>query len=198
MEAKFEELVEGFITGKIGISESFLTEQLSASLFGNLMLLNESGFMAMAGIGNALKKAETTGIRSDRTSWLEADTKNMAEMEFLDIMDRFIAYLNETCYTGLNACEFHYALYEEGTFYGRHKDQFRNNNSRKFSMISYLNDNWIESNGGQLIIHHDDRAEQSILPLNCKTVFFQSDKLEHEVVRANRPRMSVTGWLKRV
>jgi SM-20-related protein len=198
MEAKFEELVEGFITGKVGISEAFLTEKLSASLSANLMNLRGDGRMATAGIGNAHTKTETLSIRTDRTSWLDANTKNHAEMEFLEIMERFIEYLNRTCYTGLNACEFHYALYEEGTFYGRHKDQFRNNNNRKFSMISYLNDNWIEGNGGQLIIHHDDKAAQSILPSNCKTVFFQSDMLEHEVAKANRPRMSVTGWLKRV
>lgn len=198
MEEKFEELVEGFITGKVGISEAFLTEKLSASLSGNLLDLREAGHMATAGIGNAHTKTETLSIRTDRTSWLEADTKNEAEMEFLDIMQRFIGYLNRTCYTGLNACEFHYALYEEGTFYGRHKDQFRSNNHRKFSMISYLNENWIESNGGQLVIHHNDRTAQEILPLNCKTVFFQSDVLEHEVVKATRPRMSVTGWLKRV
>ena len=198
MEAKFEELVEGFITGKIGISELFMTEQLSASLAGNLIGLKNDGLMATAGIGTAHSKTETLNIRTDRTSWLDAGTKNMAEMEFLDIIERFMAYLNQTCYTGLNACEFHYALYEEGTFYGRHKDQFRNNNNRKFSMISYLNNDWTERNGGQLMIHHDNKAAQSILPTNCKTVFFQSDILEHEVVKANRPRMSVTGWLKRI
>jgi SM-20-related protein len=198
MEAKFEELVEGFVTGRVGISDSFITEQLSASLSGNLMDLRNGGHMATAGIGNAQAKSETLSIRTDRTSWLDAGTKNVAEMEFLDIIERFMSYLNRTCYTGLNACEFHYALYEEGTFYGRHKDQFRNNNNRKFSMISYLNDDWMESNGGQLIIYHDDKAAQNILPLNCKTVFFQSDMLEHEVAKANRPRLSVTGWLKRV
>lgn len=198
MEAKFEELVEGFITGKIGISEAFMTEQLSASLFRNLMELNNSGMMSAAGIGNAQQKHNMPGVRTDKTSWLNADTKNLAEMEFLEIMDEFMRHLNRTCYTGLNACEFHYALYEEGSFYGRHKDQFRNNSDRKFSMISYLNEDWIESNGGHLIIHHDDRAAQYILPLNCKTVFFQSDVLQHEVAIANRPRMSVTGWLKRV
>jgi len=198
MEAKFEELVEGFITGKVGISESFMTEQLSASLLLNLMNLDDSGLMATAGIGNAHTKTDTLSIRTDRTSWLDAATKNAAEMEFLEIIERFIAHLNDTCYTVLNACEFHYALYEEGSFYGRHKDQFRNNNSRKFSMISYLNTNWIESNGGQLIIHHETGTAQHILPQNLKTVFFQSDVLEHEVAKANRPRMSVTGWLKRV
>ncbi len=198
MEAKFEELIEGFITGKVGISESFISEQLSASLFENLMALKNDGHMATAGIGNALAKTNTVNIRTDRTSWLEAGTKNSAELEFLEIIERFIAYLNQTCYTGLNASEFHYALYEEGSFYGRHKDQFRNNNNRKYSMISYLNENWVESNGGQLVIHHEERSAQSILPMNCRTVFFQSEILEHEVLKANRSRMSVTGWLKRI
>jgi SM-20-related protein len=198
MEAKFEELVEGFITGSIGISESFISQKLSASLIQNLIGLKNSGALATAGIGNATVKAGSLNVRGDKTSWLDADTKNDAEKEFLSIVAQFIAYLNETCYTGLNACEFHYALYEQGTFYARHKDQFRNNNSRKFSMISYLNDNWATADGGQLIIHHQDREAQNISPDNCKTVFFQSDMLEHEVAIATRPRMSITGWLKRV
>ena len=65
-------------------------------------------------------------------------------------------------------------------------------------MISYLNENWVKADGGQLIIHHEDREAQNISPDNCKTVFFQSDMLEHEVALATRPRMSVTGWLKRI
>jgi len=198
MEAKFEELVEGFITGKVGISESFITQKLSAALVHNLMGLHTDGGLSTAGIGNAAARADSRSIRSDKTSWLDAATTNDAEMEFLDIIAQFISHLNRTCYTGLNACEFHYALYEEGTFYGKHKDQFRNNNNRKFSMISYLNENWVNADGGQLIIHHEGREAQNISPDNCKTVFFQSDMLEHEVAIATRPRMSVTGWLKRV
>lgn len=198
MEAKFEELAEGFVTGKVGISEAFITHKLSAALVQNLISLKDDGVLATAGIGNATLKVDTISIRSDKTSWLDAATKNDAEMEFLEIIERFIAYLNETCYTGLNACEFHYALYEQGAFYGKHKDQFRNNSNRKFSMISYLNNNWAKADGGNLIIHHEGRAAQNISPDNCKTVFFQSDMLEHEVAMAHRPRMSVTGWLKRV
>ncbi len=64
-------------------------------------------------------------------------------------------------------------------------------------MISYLNENWQESDGGQLIIHRGEETQQ-ILPSNQKAIFFQSDVLEHEVAVAHRPRMSVTGWLKRV
>jgi SM-20-related protein len=65
-------------------------------------------------------------------------------------------------------------------------------------MIGYLNDNWVEADGGQLIIHEDEEQQQYILPTIQKAVFFQSDQIEHEVAVANRQRMSITGWLKRI
>ncbi len=197
MEAKFEELIEGFVTNKIGISEAFLSLPLAAALQQNLLRLQRDSRMIRAGIGNAVMKDKTQKVRGDKTCWLETNTKNAAEMEFLDMIRQFMEHLNKSCFTGLNSCEFHYALYEEGTAYTRHKDQLKNDYNRKFSMISYLNENWIQSDGGQLIIHHNEDT-QEILPTNQKAIFFQSDILEHEVVVATRPRMSITGWLKRV
>ncbi len=196
MEARFEELIEGFVTGNIGISEHFLGLPLAAALHKNLLQLDSDMLMIRAGIGNTLVSDKTQTLRGDKTCWLEAMTKNSAEMEFLDIIDQFIGHLNQTCYTGLTSCEFHYALYEEGKGYAKHKDQFRNHNARKFSMISYLNEDWQEQDGGQLIIHNDTQPELVIFPNNQKAVFFQSDKVVHEVAIAHRPRMSITGWLK--
>lgn len=196
MEAKFEELIEGFVTGNIGISETFLTLPLAAALQQNLLRLKRDSRMISANIGNANVKDSTQKIRGDKTCWIETQTKNAAEMEFLDMIRQFMGHLNATCFTGLNACEFHYALYEKGMAYTRHKDQFKNNNARKFSMISYLNEDWKQEDGGQLIIHHEG-MEQEIMPTNQKAIFFQSDVLEHEVAMAMRPRMSITGWLKR-
>ncbi len=198
MESKFEELVDGFITGKIGISDGFLSSTLAAALLQNLYNLNSEGALRVAGIGNGKEKIERLSIRGDKTLWLNEKSKNEAEMEFLEIVRKFVAYLNKTCYTGLNAFEFHYALYEEGAFYARHKDQFKNNSTRKYSMISYLNENWQDDDGGHLVIHHEGGIMQSVAPNSCKAVFFQSDVLEHEVAVARKPRMSVTGWLKRV
>ena len=110
-------------------------------------------------------------------------------------MDTFVSFLNEACYTGITGYEFHYTLYEKGSFYKRHVDQFRSSDKRQYSMIMYLNNDWKEDDGGQLCIHHENRAE-NISPLNGKSVFFKSSELEHEVLVSNRPRMSITGWLK--
>ena len=111
-------------------------------------------------------------------------------------MKNFIERLNETCYAGINDYEFHYALYEEGSFYKRHKDQFRNDADRKYSLISYLNKEWTEEDGGQLWVYHGNEINK-ILPHAQTAVFFKSDEMEHEVTKANRSRMSITGWLKR-
>ncbi len=197
MKAKFEELIEGFVTGNIGISEAFLSIELAAALHQNLLRLKRDSRLEAAGIGNAHVKDKNQKVRSDKTRWLDAATKNTAEMEFLDTVNQFMGHLNKTCFTGLNSCEFHYALYDKGAYYSRHKDQLRNDNNRKFSMISYLNENWLPTDGGQLIVHQNETI-QEILPSNQKTVFFQSDVLEHEVAIANRPRLSITGWLKRI
>ena len=43
-----------------------------------------------------------------------------------------------------------------------------------------------------------DETVQKILPQSQTAVFFKSDEMEHEVTKANRSRMSISGWLKRV
>jgi SM-20-related protein len=74
-------------------------------------------------------------------------------------------------------------------------DRFQNNDSRKFSMIMYLNTGWVAEDGGELCIHHETGL-QHISPLNGKVVFFKSNELEHEVLMTHKNRMSITGWLK--
>jgi SM-20-related protein len=107
----------------------------------------------------------------------------------------FVLFLNASCYTGITGYEFHYTLYEKGSFYKKHFDQFRNNDSRQYSMIMYLNTNWQKVDGGELCIYQE-KAQQRISPENGKLVFFKSNEMLHEVLKTNVPRMSITGWLK--
>ena len=62
-------------------------------------------------------------------------------------------------------------------------------------MISYLNSNWKDADGGELLIHQLDN-NQKISPTQGKTVFFKSNELVHEVLVTQNTRMSITGWLK--
>ncbi|OJW82994.1 MAG: proline hydroxylase [Bacteroidetes bacterium 46-16] len=198
MLARFEELTESFVTGKIGISDAFLAAPLAQKLQQNLMRMHTEGLMQQANVGNrtALKDPKQN-LRGDKIYWLDKKNHDTDQLEFLDMIDQFIDYLNRSCYTGINACEFHYAYYEAGSFYKRHKDQFRNDAARKYSLVSYLNDNWLNTDGGELQVYKDDTV-QKILPASGRAVFFRSDDLEHEVMAATRPRLSVTGWLKRI
>ena len=195
LEKNFEALITSFIETNVGISDHFLSDDLASQLKKNLLELNDGKLLQAAGIGNVEKLVHNTGIRSDSIYWLDRKHENRSENDFLDLMEGFIKHLNMSCYAGITAYEFHYSLYESGSFYKKHLDQFQNNSNRKYSMISYLNANWQESDGGQLQIHHKG-VEQKIAPVQGKTVFFKSDELVHEVLVTNARRMSVTGWLK--
>ena len=195
-EKIFNTLIDSFIENKIGIAENFLSPALASHLKENLLTLFSDKQLRAAGIGNDTLAVQNKSVRSDIIYWLDRKHNNQYENEFFDLMDSFVSHLNSTCYTGITGYEFHYTLYETGSFYKKHIDQFRNNESRQFSMIMYLNENWKESDGGELCIHDGDRL-QNISPVNGKSVFFKSSELEHEVLLTNKPRMSITGWLKK-
>jgi SM-20-related protein len=179
----------------VGITENFLSLSLATHLKENLNGLYAGQQLSSAGTGNDTNTVHNKLIRSDKIFWLDREHNDPHENEFFDLMDDFIGHLNSTCYTGITGCEFHYTLYEKGSFYAKHIDQFKNNGSRQYSMIMYLNENWKENDGGELCIHHPDRL-QNITPVQGKSVFFKSSELEHEVLVTNQPRMSITGWLK--
>ena len=195
MQKIFDTLIDSFIENKVGIAEDFLSGPLAANLKQNLVALFAGNQLQPAGTGNLQKVSHDTLFRSDMIYWLDRKHENTHENSFFDLMDSFVSYLNETCFTGINSYEFHYTLYEPGSFYKKHVDQFRNNDSRQYSMIMDMNEDWVEGDGGELSIHLEDRIQQ-ISPLNGRIIFFKSNELPHEVLMTNKPRMSITGWLK--
>lgn len=197
MKNQFDLLVDSYLDNKVGIDDGFLSKKLATGLQQNILQLQEDDMMTKAGIGNEKVIDTTQKMRGDEIYWMDKKHNNVYEKEFLLLVEEFINHLNSTCYTGINDYEFHYAVYEEGSFYKRHKDQFRSDNNRKFSLISYLNENWLEEDGGQLLVYQSE-GTQTIMPHSQTSVFFKSDEMEHEVTKANRQRMSITGWLKQV
>lgn len=197
MHQQFDLLIDSYLANNVGIAPGFLSTDLSAGLQQNIKQLQQEGLMTAAGIGNEAVKDMDQQMRSDKIYWLDKKHGNAFENEFLQQAEDFIDHLNRTCYAGINAYEFHYAVYGQGSFYKRHKDQFKNDDNRKYSLITYLNENWLEEDGGQLQIYENGTI-QHILPLSKTAVLFKSDRTEHEVLKANRSRMSITGWLKRV
>ena len=195
MQENFENLIASFIENKVGIYDHFLSDALSNNLTSNLQDLHKQKLLLAAATGNANKLHHDTAVRSDSIYWLDKKHDDKYEDEFFLQMEGFIKYLNMSCYTGITNYEFHYSLYESGSFYKKHIDQFQDNSDRKYSMISYLNNNWQKESGGELLIHQENK-DQKISPTQGKTVFFKSNELEHEVLVTHQTRMSVTGWLK--
>ena len=190
----FNTLINTFIENKVGIADNFLSESLSLHLKENLAALYADSRLQSAGTGQNTALHNKL-FRSDIIYWLDRKHNDVHENSFFDLMDDFVKHLNETCYTSITGYEFHYTLYEKGSFYKKHIDQFKNNDSRQYSMIMYLNNDWEEKDGGQLCIH-DKGGFKNISPVNGKSVFFKSNELEHEVLITHKPRMSITGWLK--
>jgi SM-20-related protein len=196
-EEQFESLIQGLIEQGFGQCDPFLEASVIAGLRGQLLLHKEAGTMHSARIGRKFDLQKNTLIRGDVIQWMDRGSTHPLERMFLDKIDRFIAYLNRTCYTAITDYEFHYAYYERNSFYKRHLDQFRSDRGRKFSLVLYLNDNWQTSDGGQLSIYLPGNEERKIEPVGGRLVFFRSDQIEHEVKPSfSRFRLSLAGWLK--
>jgi len=195
LEDPFNCLIDSYINNNVGITDHFLSDALAADLKQNLISLFQQNKLLSAGIGNEHIVVNNQLVRGDSIYWLDRKHNTACENDFFDLMDGFVSYLNQTCYTGITSYEFHYTLYEKGSFYKKHLDQFQNNDSRKYSMIMYLNTDWQAADGGELCIHQNN-AKQTINPENGRTVFFKSSELLHEVLCTQKPRMSITGWLK--
>jgi SM-20-related protein len=195
LSVTFNTLIDSYIDHKVGVTENFLSDQLASDLKKNLIRLFGNKEMHAAGTGNDAVAAQNKSVRGDIIYWLDREHNDPFENSFFDLMDDFVSHLNRTCYTGITGYEFHYTLYDAGSFYKKHIDQFRNDKSRQYSMIMYLNEGWAEGDGGELCVYHDGVGE-TISPMNGKSVFFKSSELEHEVLLVNKPRMSITGWLK--
>jgi SM-20-related protein len=192
----YEELIQSYLDNEFGQSLVFLPNELSLDLKSNLLKLVEGEKLIQAGIGHEANLHKDELYRKDKIFWLDSKHENKAELAFFKLIDGLVLFLNQTCYTGITNYEFHYALYEKGTYYKRHIDQFVTNDSRVFSIIFYLNDNWKLGDGGELLIYKTNQTE-SISPLNGTMIFFDSAKLAHEVLETQVPRLSITGWLRR-
>jgi SM-20-related protein len=196
MEDSFEALIASYIATKVGMVENFIGTSLSKHLTDTILALHQKELLIPAGVGNIQKLQHNQLIRKDIIYWLDRKNNNIYENKFLTQIEAFICYLNESCFAGITGYEFHYSLYEKGAFYRKHLDQFQDNSSRQFSLISYLNLDWKIEDGGELCIYQENNI-QKISPTNGKTIFFKSNELVHEVLTTQKQRLSITGWLKR-
>ena len=102
--------------------------------------------------------------------------------------------MNRRLFLGIDEVEAHYAAYPVGAFYARHRDRFRDSDARVVSVVTYLNPDWSDKDGGALRIVLDD-GDIDIVPDTGSIVFLS--ELEHEVLPAARERFSIAAWMRR-
>ncbi len=194
---QFEQLIQGLIDRGYGCCDDFLLPKTLTGLRANIATLNDSGKLKQAGVGNKMVFHEDKLVRSDKMNWIEHDSANTHEKEYLSKIWRFIHYLNNTCFASIKNFESHYASYGVGNFYKRHIDQFKTEKGRKYSVVLYLNQDWKQDDGGMLALYPKMAGQVNVLPIEGRMVFFRSDEMEHEVrPSTTRERRSIAGWLK--
>ncbi|MBA3665095.1 MAG: 2OG-Fe(II) oxygenase [Bacteroidetes bacterium] len=194
MNSKIDALAESIYSKGFEVSEAFFSGQEVDALL-SVFQKNEDLFKE-AGIGKNKEYTRIKDIRSDKILWLNKGTDEIIDEVFFYRIETLSVALNRRCFLGLNSSEFHFAKYEPGTFYKRHKDIFNSDDARKISAIIYLNKNWKESDGGELVIYTEEK-NITVEPKAGTLVLFESS-IEHEVRISTANRYSITGWLKSV
>ncbi|MCB0348047.1 MAG: 2OG-Fe(II) oxygenase [Bdellovibrionales bacterium] len=148
------------------------------------------------------KKASTAigvqpSVRGDMILWLNEENSNPFK-DYLAALEDLRQTLNQELYLGANATESHATMYPVNKHYDKHVDNFKGKNSRKLSVILYLNKDWKEQDGGELVIYNtDNETIASVLPEIGTFVVFLSEMFPHEVKTCFRERASLTSWLRR-
>lgn len=187
---QLEKIVEEVYANGFSIQPDYFDTETVLQLLTTFSNLQSQ--LKKAAIGNQYIKTINTSIRSDKIVWLNGDEQNLNAI--YDWMDELQLMLNRRCYLGINCREFHFAKYDMGDFYKKHKDAFSNSAERKITILIYLNQNWEKSHEGELVLYVKD-AEIKVSPKAGTLVVFESH-LEHEVLPSNAERISFTGWLK--
>ena len=155
---------------------------------------NQTDFK-QAGISSSAQVHTDAQRRRDKISWLDEDSSYQSE--YLQFAQELQDTLNRELYLGINYYESHFAIYEEGDFYEKHLDAFKGSKNRVVTTVYYLNDNWNEEDGGELLIYNKKNTLiTKVIPQTNTLVVFLSDKFPHEVLKAKAQRISIAGWFR--
>ena len=155
-----------------------------------------AGELRQAGVGQGADLAVRSDVRGDWIGWLDPQAVSPDLRAYLARMEDLRLELNRSAYLGLLEFETHLAVYPPGAGYARHSDRFARDARRAISTVLYLNEDWGPADGGALRLHLDPGTWRDFEPRGGTLVIFASD-LEHEVLPAQRERLSLPGWFKR-
>lgn len=193
MESTFDRIADELATRAYAVADDFLSAAEVDAILAAEDFQHTQRFQK-AGIGKRQDLQINEAIRGDYIQWLDSKTASSATAVYLARLEHMMHFINRALFLSLKDYEVHLTMYPIGSFYKRHIDQFKKDDHRKLSVICYLNKDWSEGHGGHLQMYLSE-GTVSILPLAGRLVCFRSDQIEHEVLPATRPRLSITGWI---
>nr|WP_315041562.1 2OG-Fe(II) oxygenase [uncultured Moraxella sp.] len=137
-----------------------------------------------------------TAIRGDSTRWIENTHDCPVGMQYLASIENLGRFFNYVFFAGIKRCEAHYARYPVGFGYQWHSDNPVGRDERVISAVFYLNENWGENNGGEILLIDKQKIEQKLQPQGNRLVVFDSN-LRHQVEITHRERFSIATWFRR-
>ncbi|ELA08380.1 2OG-Fe(II) oxygenase [Moraxella macacae 0408225] len=133
-------------------------------------------------------------IRGDSIRWI--DERCTIGMQYLASIEQLGAFFNQIFFAGIQRSEAHYACYQPGFGYDWHSDNPKGRDERVISAVFYLNDNWADTDGGQIHVLDKSKTLQILTPKANRLVIFDSD-LRHKVALTHKTRFSIATWLRR-
>ncbi|TWV81250.1 2OG-Fe(II) oxygenase [Moraxella sp. VT-16-12] len=185
--AQISTRLDNFIaTGTMVLDDVFDDNDLTA-------LQQESGFITYKA-AHLTHGERMANIRGDSIRWI--DESCPAGMAYLASINALGRYFNQSLYTGIRHAEAHYACYPSGFGYQWHTDNPKGRDERVISAVFYLNDDWTDSDGGQITVIDKQGRTIQLLPKLGRLVIFDSNLL-HQVEITHRQRFSIATWLRR-
>ena len=188
----YEQITDALVDDGYIIITDALDGELPQSLHAEAK--DETDFKR-AGISGKSDLHVDNNRRRDKIHWLDSAYK--AQAEFLEFADGLKEHLNRELQLGLTYYESHFAIYDEGDFYETHLDSFKNSKNRVVTTVYYLNEDWGDDDGGELVIYDENSNFLAKVPPKSNTlIVFMSEKFPHEVLPTCKKRYSIAGWFR--
>jgi len=190
-------LVDGVARDGYAVTPAFLPAATVEALRRRALALDDTGVLAPAGIGRGEARRLATDVRGDRIAWLDNMPASPEERAVRVAFEALRVAMNRGLMMGLEGLDAHYAIYPPGARYARHLDRFRDDDARVLSCVLYLNEAWAPEDGGALRLFVGGDVGVDVLPEGGTLAVFLAGRFEHEVLPAQRTRVSLTGWFSR-
>jgi SM-20-related protein len=198
-DLRHEEIIDGLAEHGFAVLPGFLPRGAVTALREEGTRRRTAGEFQAATVGHFSTAPRDASVRGDSICWLGTRQESAPERALLRDIDALRHALNGALFLGVDTFEGHYAHYAPGAGYHRHLDRFRDDDARVISLVLYLNDMWIDADGGALRIYATRDTVEPVLALSPRggtLVAMRSETMPHEVRPAQVERWSITGWLR--